>query len=103
MAAVLMGGLSARRIFSASLLCAIAILFTQTKGALVFVGVAFYLIWVTRLKAQDSHLGRRLALFILPVVLTVTCALGYYVHKSGFQRVLFDLVIFPSRFMPLSF
>jgi hypothetical protein len=102
MAAVLMGGLSTRRIFSASLLCAIAILFTQTKGALVFVGVAFYLIWVTRRKAEDSHLGTRLALFILPALLTVTCALGYYVYESGFQRVLFDLVIFPSRFMTLS-
>ena len=32
----------------------------------------------------------------------VACVLGYYVHKAGFQRVLFDLVIFPSRFMPLS-
>ena len=101
-AAVLMGGSSARRMFSASLLCAIAILFTQTKGALVFVGVALYLVCVTVLKPQDSHVGRRLALFILPALLAVTCALGYYVYEAGFQRVLFDLFIFPSRFMPLS-
>jgi hypothetical protein len=101
-AAVLMGGLGTLRIFSASLLCAIAILFTQTKGALVFVGVVVYLIWVTRSKAEDTHLGKRLALFVLPILLTVTCALGYYVYKSGFQPILFDLVIFPSRFMPLS-
>ena len=100
MVAVLMGGLSARRIFSAGLLCAVAILFTQTKGALVFVGVALYLIGVT--KPRDTNLARRLVLFILPVVLTVACALGYYVYKSGFQPVLFDLVIFPARFMPLS-
>ena len=102
MVAVLMGGLSARRIFSASLLCAMAILFTQTKGALVFVGVAGYLIWVTRSRAEETLLSTRLALFILPALLTVTCGLGYYVYKSGFQTVLFDLVIFPSRFMPLS-
>jgi hypothetical protein len=100
MAAVLMGGLSVRRIFSAGLLCAVAILFTQTKGALVFVGVALYLIGVT--KPRGTHLSKRLALFTLPVVFTVACVLGYYVYKSGFQRVLFDLVIFPSRFMPLS-
>ena len=102
MAAVLMGGLSMRRIFSASLLCAMAILFTQTKGTLVFVGVAFYLVGVTRAKAGDTNIGRRLALFILPVLLTVTCVLGYYIYKSGFQPVLFDLVIFPPRYMTVS-
>jgi len=100
MVAVLMGGLSGRRIFSAGLLGAVAILFTQTKGTLVVVGVALYLIGVT--KPRDTNLARRLALFILPVVVPVACVLGYYVYKSGFQRVLFDLVIFPSRFMPLS-
>jgi hypothetical protein len=97
MVAVLMGGLSGRRIFSAGLLGAVAILFTQTKGTL---GVLVYFIGVT--KRRDTHLARRLARFVLPVVLTVACALGYYVYKAGFQRVLFDLVIFPSRFMPLS-
>src|ERR1700760_3833748 len=40
MVAVLMGGLSRRRIFFAGSLCAVAILFTQTKGTLVFAGVA---------------------------------------------------------------
>jgi hypothetical protein len=99
MVAVLMGGLSVRRIFSAGLLCAATILLTQTKGTLVFVGVVLYL-GVT--KPRDTNLARRLALFISPVVLTVACALGYYVYKSGFQRVVFDLVIYPSRFMPLS-
>jgi hypothetical protein len=63
-------------------------------------GVALYLIGVT--KRRDTNLARQLALFILPVVLTVGCILGYYVHKAGFQSVLFDLIIFPSRFMPLS-
>ena len=100
MVAVLMGGLSGRRIFSAGLLGAVAILFTQTKGALVFVGVALYLVGVT--KPRETNLAKRLALFISPVVLTVACVLGYYIYKSGFQRVVFDLVIFPSRFMPLS-
>jgi hypothetical protein len=100
MVAVLMGGLSGRRILSAGLLGAVAILFTQTKGMLVVVGVVVYFIGVT--KPRDIHLARRLALFISPVVLTVACVLGYYVYKAGFQRVLFDLVIFPSRFMPLS-
>jgi len=102
MAAVLMGGLSVRRIFSAGLLCAVAILFTQTKGMLVFVGVILYLIGVTKPRGGDTSLGKRLALFILPAVLMVTCALGYYVYKSGFRPVLFDLVIFPLRFLPLS-
>jgi hypothetical protein len=98
--AVLMGGLSGRRIFLTGLLCAVAILFTQTKGTLVFVGAALYLVGVT--KPRGTHLAGRLALFILPVVFVVTCALGYYVYKAGLHAVLFDLVIFPSRFMPLS-
>jgi hypothetical protein len=63
MVAVLMGGLSGRRIFSAGLLGAVAILFTQTKGTLVVVGVALYLIGVT--KPRDTNLARRVALFIL--------------------------------------
>jgi hypothetical protein len=102
MAAVLMGGLSMRRIFSASLLCATAILFTQTKGTLVFVGVALYLSGVTRPTTEGANIGRRLALFTLPALLTVVCVLGYYVYKSGFQPVLFDLVVFAPRFMTLS-
>jgi hypothetical protein len=102
MAAVLMYGLSTRRILSAGLLCAVAILFTQTKGALAFVGVAFYLIGVTWLTAEDGKIGRRLALFTLPVLFAVMGVLGYYVYKSGLQTVLFDLVIFPPRFMTLS-
>ena len=100
--AVLIGGLCGRRVLSAGLLCAVAILFTQTKGALVFVSVALYLVWITKHRGEDTHLPRRLALFILPVVLLVACALGYYVYKAGLHAVLFDLVIFPSRFMPLS-
>jgi hypothetical protein len=100
--AVLMGGLSERRIFSAGMLCAVAVLFTQTKGALVFVGVVVYLVWVAKLRGKNTNLARRLVLFTLPVAVTVGCVLGFYVYKSGFQPVLFDLVLFPSRFMPLS-
>jgi hypothetical protein len=102
MAAVLMGGLRTRRILSAGLLCGVAILFTQTKGALVFLGVAFYLIGVTRLTAEGGNIVRRLALFTLPVVFTVMGVLGYYVYKGGYQAVFFDLIIFPPRFMTLS-
>jgi hypothetical protein len=101
-AGVLMGGLNTRRIVSASLLCGTALLFTQTKGALVFVGVAFYLIGVTRFSAEGGNIGRRLALFTLPAILTVLGVLGYYAYKSGFQPVVFDLVIFPPRFMTQS-
>ncbi|MDT7812508.1 MAG: hypothetical protein QOJ42_2424 [Acidobacteriaceae bacterium] len=53
--AVLMGGISGRRIFAAGLLCAVAILFTQTKGALVFLGVALYLVWVTKRQEENTH------------------------------------------------
>jgi 4-amino-4-deoxy-L-arabinose transferase-like glycosyltransferase len=50
-----MGGISGRRIFAAGLLCAVAILFTQTKGALVFLGVALYLVWVTKRQEENTH------------------------------------------------
>ena len=102
MAAVLMRGLSVPRIFSASLLCAVAILFTQTKGTLVFVRIVLYLIASQSPRRETLISAVLLAFFILPVVMTVTCTLGYYVYKSGFQPVLFDLVIFPFRFLPLS-
>src|SRR5579859_8099709 len=69
--AVLMSGLSGWRIFCSGLLCAVAILFTQTKGALVFVGVALYLVGVTKRDWKASNLARRLAIFMLPVVSVV--------------------------------
>jgi hypothetical protein len=53
-AAVLMDGLTPRRILASSFLCATAVLFTQTKGVLVFFAIALYLIFVHRSKRRGT-------------------------------------------------
>jgi hypothetical protein len=97
--AVLMDGLSARRIMASSLLCATAVLFTQTAGALVFFAIALYLVFALRSETQERGTGRSLAIFVLPFLLMTGCALGYCIFLSGFHAVYFDLVEYPVKFM----
>jgi hypothetical protein len=35
----------------------------------------------------------------LPFFLIVACVLGYYVHKAGLRTIVFDLVLFPVKFL----
>jgi len=101
-AAVLMSGLTPRRILGSSLLCATAVLFTQTKGVLVFFAIAFHLVLVHRSKARSTGLRMHLAILTLPFLLTIICVLGYYIHRGGLHAVFFDLILYPLKFMPLS-
>ena len=101
-AAVLMGGLTLRRILASSALCAVAVLFTQTKGTLASVAIVLYLVYVHRSKARGTRIWMHLATFILPLTLTIACVLGYYIHVSGFYAVFFDIIEYPLKFMPSS-
>ena len=96
---VLMGGASLRRIFASSSFCAIATLFTQTQGALTFVALLLYLLWLKRSEAQGPGLRPQLATLVLPFTLILSCVVGYYVHKAGFRTIFFDLVLFPLKFL----
>ncbi|MCU1223378.1 MAG: hypothetical protein JWQ42_1471 [Edaphobacter sp.] len=96
---VLMDGVNLRRIFAASLLSSISILFTQTQGGLTFVALIIYLLWMKRSESQESNILTQLTTLVLPFTLILSCVLGYYIHKAGFRTILFDLVLFPLRFV----
>ena len=96
---VLMGGAGLWRIFIAGALCGVATLFTQTQGALVFVAVSIYLLWLRRYEGEGPSMLTRLAALGAPFALIVGSALGYYVHAAGFRTLFFDLVVFPLRFL----
>jgi len=90
------------RIFAAGLLCAIATLFTQTQGALVFVAVLVYLLLLNRSQSapsENAKLRFQLATFIVPYVLILFAVLGYYVHRAGFHMLFFNLIVFPLRYL----
>jgi len=97
--AILMEGMSLWRVFAAGAICSIATLFTQTQGALTFVALATYLLWLKRSRRDGPSTLAQLAALALPYICILSGVLGYYIHKAGFQTVFFDLVIFPVRFL----
>jgi hypothetical protein len=100
--AALAGGLTPPRILSAGLLCAIATLFTQTQGALVFAALLLYLLWPTLPPANRNErpkLPTRIATFAIPYFLILFCVLGYYAHEASIRTLFFDLVTFPLHYL----
>jgi hypothetical protein len=98
-ASVLIGGLSLQRIFAAGSLCAVATLFTQTQGALALIALMIYLLWLKRSQGPGAGIVKELTALLLPFVLILSCVLGYYVHHAGLRTMLFDLVLFPARYL----
>ena len=96
---VLMGGEGLVRVAWAGVFCALAILLTQTQGALVFIAMLLYLVWSTRSADEANTTQARLAAFVLSYAAVVAGVLGYYVGKAGFHLVFFDLVEFAPRFL----
>lgn len=84
------------RISSAGLLCGIATLFTQTQGGLTFAALLLYLVWSTR---SSPKLLVRIAAFVIPCLLIISCILGYYAWQAGSQTLFFDLVVFPLHYL----
>lgn len=94
---VLMGRLSSGRIVCASLLCALATLFTQTQGALAFAALLAYLVWFGHSSGETRR--QRFVTFVLPFGVTLLGVLGYYAYRSGWNTFFFDLIEFPMRYL----
>jgi hypothetical protein len=86
------------RISSASLLCGIATLFTQTQGGLTFAALLVYLVWSIP-SPKAPRLLLRIAAFVIPYLLIVACILGDYAWQAGPQTLFFDLVVFPVHYL----
>lgn len=97
--AILMEDMSLWRLLAAGAICSIATLFTQTQGALTFVALVSYLLWLKRSGSDGPSTLTQLAVLALPYICVLSGVLGYYIYKAGFQTVFFDLVIFPVRFL----
>jgi hypothetical protein len=92
-------GATLRQIAAASSLSAMATLFTQTKGVLVFLALVVYVLWLKRFRTQTSNILKQLAALILPFAAVLSSVLGYYIHRAGFRTFFFDLVTFPMKYM----
>jgi hypothetical protein len=97
-AAVLADRSTPWRILSAGLLCGIATHFTQTQGALTFAALLVYLVWPTY-SSEAPRVSLRIAAFVIPYLLIVSCVLGYYAWQVGPQTLFFDLVVFPLHYL----
>lgn len=97
-AAVLIGGRSLRRIAIAGSLCGIATLFTQTQGTLSLIAIAIYLVCMNREEMSDGSRSTQLASLLLPFLIIVSGALGYYAYLAGFHSLLYALWHYPFVF-----
>src|SRR5215813_9462619 len=66
--AILMEGMSLWRFFAAGAICSIATLFTQTQGALTFVALVTYLLWLKRSRRDGPSTLAQLAALALPYI-----------------------------------
>ncbi len=96
---ILMDGTSILRISAAGALCGVATLFTQTEGAIAFVALAVYLLWLKKFAPRESGIVAQLAALMVPFALIVSCALGYFAYKAGARTLYFDLVVFPVKYL----
>ncbi|MGD0442688.1 MAG: hypothetical protein ABSA39_02015 [Edaphobacter sp.] len=95
----LMEGTKIKQVLWASLFCALAVLFTQTQGMLVFFVLLIYLIRHARSGEEQESLTVQLAAFTVPFAVVLACVFGYYIRHAGFSKVFFDLVVFPVRYL----
>ncbi len=98
-AGVLMGGAGLWRIAGAGALAGVAMVFTQTQGALVFGALGLYLLWLGRWGERGGGVAMQLAALAIPFGAMVCGVLGYYSRAVGFGRLWFDLVVFPLRYL----
>ena len=92
-------GMSLRRIFTASIFCGVATLFTQTQGVLTLLALMIFVISQRQSENKKDSLVTQLATLVLPFTALVSCVLGYYVLRAGFSTVYFDLVVFPLKYL----
>jgi hypothetical protein len=92
---VLLKGRQPHRIALAGLLCAVAVLFTQTQGLLVAIAVGVYLLLTPSEAPQAPSSAKRLIFFFAPMVLLLSAVFGYYAVRAGVHRLFYDLAVFP--------
>jgi len=103
-AAVLMAGVTLRRIAVSSVLCAIATLFTQTAGAAVFLAIAIYVVWQAKAEPHSPRtrpgIPARLTALCLPCGAVLAIVLGLFARAAGLGQLFFQLILFAPRYFP---
>ena len=78
------------RVASASVLCGMATMFTQTQGLGAFLGLCLFVGMYSR---------KLLAVLLMPYLLVVASGLGVCALGAGSRVVFYHLVLFPLRYM----
>jgi hypothetical protein len=92
---VLIKGRQPHRIALAGLLCAVAVLFTQTQGLLAAIAFGIYLLLTPSEAPQTANSAKKLIFFLAPMLLLLSAVFGYYAVRAGAHRLFYDLVVFP--------
>jgi hypothetical protein len=91
-ALVLLPGRTDRRLLLAGGLCGMATVFTQSQGAVGFLAVALFLLFVSHVEKQPrSRMLRQLGLFVLPFATILGGVLGYFAHEAGSRALIYAL------------
>ncbi len=97
--AVLLRQRNRKRIAVAALPCALSAFFTQTRGAMLFIGVLGFLAWES---VKDGRGWKRLAgsqlLAVSCFCISLATFFAYFVEKAGFSKFIWSILVFPVRF-----
>ena len=96
---VLMSGRGVGRLAAAGFLCGVATLFTQTQGCFSLFAVIIYLL-IEESAPHDHGRLKKLVALLMPFTLLCSGVLGYYMYRAGAHTVLFDLFVFPIKYLP---
>ena len=89
------------RLIGAAMLCGLASFFTQTRGAVAILGIAFFLVWECLRKGQPRRvLVKGVACLGLTFVVTVLAANVFFLREAGLERFLNCTVLFVIRHFP---
>jgi hypothetical protein len=88
---VLLGGTTLGRVGSASILCGLSALFTQSQGLLSLIAISAYLLWT---RDRKSRIAFQLTSLILPFAIIVGAMLTYFTWRTNFASLYFALVTF---------
>jgi hypothetical protein len=96
---VLLDGTTALQIAIAGALCGLTASFTQTKGAVVTVAFAAYILWKTQRQGESACAGWRKCLLLCGAALAVFFAVNLpVIVAAGFGRWFYCLVVYPLRY-----
>ncbi len=90
---VLMRGRGPWKLAACGGFCALATLFTQTQGGLLFIAISIFL--AIEAGKTIEELRKRALFFVLPYLALCSAVLGYYCVRAGTSPLLTDLLIFP--------